>query len=97
MTAATSDSQAETQPRSTTEIPLDKGFSWLTLIAEIGVTAILAWIAIVVGIQAFPAFQKFGAKFLTTTTWNPVKDNFGVFPMMCGTLVSSLIALLLSR
>ncbi len=96
MTAATSDSQAEIQPRSTTEISLDKGFSWLTLISAIGVAAILAWITIVVGIQAFPAIQKFGAKFLTTTTWNPVKDNFGVFPMMYGTLVSSLIALLLA-
>lgn len=96
MTAATSDSQAEIQPRSTTEISLDKGFSWITLASAIGVAAILAWIAIVVGIQAFPAVQKFGAKFLTTTTWNPVKENFGVFPMMYGTLVSSLIALLIA-
>jgi phosphate transport system permease protein len=40
--------------------------------------------------------SKVWCKFLTTTTWNPVKENFGVFPMMYGTLVSSLIALLLA-
>jgi phosphate transport system permease protein len=96
MTAATSDAQAEIQPRSTTEISLDKGFSWITFVSAIGVAAILAWITIVVGIQAFPALQQFGAKFLITATWNPVKDDFGVFPMMYGTLVSSLIALLIA-
>ena len=96
MTAATSDAQAEIQPRSTTEISLDKGFSWITFISAIGVAAILAWITIVVGIQAFPALQQFGAKFLITATWNPVKDDFGVFSMMYGTLVSSLIALLIA-
>jgi len=62
MTAATSDAQAEIQPRSTTEISLDKGFSWITFVSAIGVAAILAWITIVVGIQAFPALQQFGAK-----------------------------------
>jgi len=80
MTAATSDSQAEIQPRSTTEISLDKGFSWLTLIAAIGVAAILAWIAIVVGIQAFPAVQKFGANSSLRPPGTPSRRISGSFP-----------------
>lgn len=96
MTAVTSDSQTDIKPRSETEKSIDKSFFWFTLICAIGVAAILLWITVVVGIQAMPAIQKFGAQFLTTTNWNPVKDNFGALPTIYGTLVSSFIALLLA-
>ncbi|MDF5710570.1 MAG: phosphate ABC transporter permease subunit PstC [Nostoc sp. S4] len=96
MTSVTSNSQTDIEQQSNAEKFLNQSFFWITLVCGIGVAAVLLWIAIVVGLQAMPAIEKFGAKFLTTTTWNPVKENFGALPMIYGTLVSSIIALLLA-
>src|SRR5207247_2523462 len=42
------------------------------------------------------AIKKFGFHFLVTSTWDPVADQFGALPFIYGTLVSSLIALLIA-
>src|SRR5437867_4133022 len=42
---------------------------------------------------ALPAMHKFGWRFLTTSTWDPVAERFGVLPFVYGTVVSSLLAL----
>ena len=41
-------------------------------------------------------FKKFGFHFLVTSTWDPVAEQFGALPFIYGTLVSSLIALLIA-
>jgi phosphate transport system permease protein len=48
-----------------------------------------------VGGNAAPAIQKYGLHFLTSTTWDVNKGQFGVLPEIWGTLYSSLLALLL--
>jgi phosphate transport system permease protein len=45
---------------------------------------------------AQPAVRTFGWRFLFTSTWDPVAEHFGVVPFVYGTLVSSLLALLLA-
>jgi phosphate transport system permease protein len=40
--------------------------------------------------------KKFGLHFLVTSTWDPVTEEFGALPFIYGTLVSSLIALLIA-
>ena len=35
------------------------------------------------------AIKKFGFHFLTTSTWDPVAEQFGALPFIYGTLVSS--------
>jgi phosphate transport system permease protein len=45
---------------------------------------------------ALPAVRSFGWRFLVTSTWDPVAERFGVVPFVYGTLVSSLLALLLA-
>jgi phosphate transport system permease protein len=45
---------------------------------------------------SMPAIRAFGAQFLTASTWDPVKHVFGAWPFIYGTVVSSLIALLLA-
>jgi len=40
--------------------------------------------------------EKFGLSFLTSRSWNPVKQTFGALPFIVGTLMSSFIALLLA-
>jgi phosphate transport system permease protein len=46
-------------------------------------------------ISGKPAFDAFGFSFLWTATWNPVKQIFGGWPAIYGTLVTSLIAMLI--
>jgi phosphate transport system permease protein len=54
--------------------------------------------AIVVALiaAAWPAIQRFGVRFLATTTWDPVANHFGVLPFVYGTVVSSALALLIA-
>jgi phosphate transport system permease protein len=44
---------------------------------------------------ALPVFGKFGWRFLTSESWNPVTENFGALPAIYGTLVTSFIAMLI--
>ncbi len=82
--------------RSNLDKSLDKGFVSLTRVFALAVAAVLLLIAIQVAIQALPAIQKFGASFISQSSWNPVKDNYGALPVIVGTLVSSLIGLLIA-
>jgi len=75
---------------------LDNGFVWGTGAFGYALMAILIGIAFQVGVQAIPAFQKFGLGFLFSKNWNPVEDLFGVLPQLYGTLVTSFIALLIA-
>jgi phosphate transport system permease protein len=43
---------------------------------------------------AWPAIQKFGLGFLTSSSWVPNREVFGVLPFIVGTAASSLIAIL---
>ncbi|TAM81517.1 MAG: phosphate ABC transporter permease subunit PstC [Acidobacteria bacterium] len=40
--------------------------------------------------------QRFGWRFLVTSTWDPVFENFGALPFIFGTLVTSVVSLLLA-
>lgn len=75
---------------------LDQGFVWLTRIFGIGVAVILISMVVKVGIDAFPAISKFGLGFLFSSDWDVTRDAYGVLPQIYGTLVSSLIALLVA-
>jgi phosphate transport system permease protein len=43
--------------------------------------------------SSLPAIQAFGTGFLKSSTWDPVRQQFGAWPFIYGTVVSSLIAL----
>jgi phosphate transport system permease protein len=42
------------------------------------------------------AIQKFGPHFLVNSTWDPVSEEFGALPFIFGTIVSSLIGLVIA-
>ena len=46
--------------------------------------------------QSALSIAKFGLRFWTGTTWNPVSGEFGALPFIWGTLYSSLLALLIA-
>jgi phosphate transport system permease protein len=43
-----------------------------------------------------PSIQKFGLRFLVSSDWDPVNDVYGALPFIYGTLVSSLLALVIA-
>ncbi|HEY1975207.1 MAG TPA: phosphate ABC transporter permease subunit PstC [Candidatus Baltobacteraceae bacterium] len=45
---------------------------------------------------SWPSLVKFGLAFLWTSQWNPVTETFGALPLIFGTVVSSLIAIVLA-
>ncbi|WP_448527513.1 phosphate ABC transporter permease subunit PstC [Parathermosynechococcus lividus] len=75
---------------------LDQAFYYTTLIFALTIAVALGWIIVQIGITAFPAIEKFGLGFLTSTTWDPVRNIYGVLPQIYGTIVSALIALLVA-
>jgi phosphate transport system permease protein len=46
--------------------------------------------------ESMLSIRGFGFAFLTSSEWNPVKGQFGALPFVYGTIVSSLIAILIS-
>src|SRR5436190_7434760 len=74
----------------------DKAFEWLTLAMAFGVVLLVVLIGWQLWRGSSLAIQKFGFHFLTTSTWDPVAEQFGALPFIYGTLVSSLIALLIA-
>jgi phosphate transport system permease protein len=82
--------------RSELDRTLDRGFILMTKVFALAVAGTLLWIALQVAIQALPAIQEFGATFFARTDWNPVQNDYGVFPQIYGTLLSAFIGLLIS-
>jgi phosphate transport system permease protein len=46
--------------------------------------------------NSIPTINKFGLGFLTGNTWKPASDIYGALPFIYGTIVSSIIALILA-
>lgn len=44
----------------------------------------------------WPAFRTFGVNFLTSSAWDPVNHRFGAAPAIFGTIVTSIIALVIA-
>ncbi|HEX6631257.1 MAG TPA: phosphate ABC transporter permease subunit PstC [Gemmatimonadaceae bacterium] len=57
---------------------------------------LLVLIAVEIGTAGWPTFREHGVGFLFESTWDPGNGQFGVLPAMYGTIVSSLLALLLA-
>ena len=74
----------------------DRIFGWLAKGAALFTLCILAAILVSLTISAWPAIDKFGLGFLTSTTWDPVKNEYGGLVMIYGTLMTSIVALLIA-
>jgi phosphate transport system permease protein len=70
-------------------------FERTTLFFAVFVLAMLLFILLALGYAAIPALEKFGFGFFTTNVWNPVKSEFGALAPIYGTLVTSVIALMI--
>ena len=61
-----------------------------------GVAIVLFAIFIVVFYEALESMGKYGFRFLTTSAWNPVTDQYGALTAIYGTLITSLASLIIA-
>jgi phosphate transport system permease protein len=74
----------------------DLSLRGITLAAGVATLVLLGLIAWKVIQGSRLAFSTYGLGFLTSTAWDPVKDVYGALPLIFGTFVTSLIALLIA-
>ncbi|HKW54689.1 MAG TPA: phosphate ABC transporter permease subunit PstC [Stellaceae bacterium] len=86
----------ETRRRIDSQRIQDAAFRGATQVFAIGVLVLLGAVLLSLATGAAPAFEKFGWRFLIGQAWNPVTENFGALPAIYGTLVTSLIAMLIA-
>ena len=74
----------------------DTAFRHVTRAAALFVLIILGGIIVSLVMGSWPALQKFGFSFLYVESWNPVTEQFGAISPIYGTIVTSLIAMLIA-
>ena len=74
----------------------DTIFRLLTLFSAVLVLALLGGAIVSLMVGAAPAFQAFGWRFLIEQSWNPVTERFGAIAPIYGTVVTSVIAMLIA-
>jgi phosphate transport system permease protein len=74
----------------------DIAFKGIAVVAALGATALLGFIAWKIFDLAWPAIQEFGLSFIWTEAWDPVTQQFGALIFIYGTMVTSAIALLIA-
>ncbi|NMA71141.1 MAG: phosphate ABC transporter permease subunit PstC [Firmicutes bacterium] len=74
----------------------DRLFRGILRLFGLVVLAIALLILVELWEVARPSVERFGLRFLIETQWDPVREQFGALPFVYGTLVSSLIAILLA-
>jgi phosphate transport system permease protein len=74
----------------------DISFRWLALLAALTTAALIVLVGWELYRGSRQAIAQFGLNFLGSSAWDPVTDKYGAWPFIYGTLVSSLIALVIA-
>jgi len=74
----------------------DRLFRVLLTIAALAIPVLMTFLVWELYTGSRLAIDRYGAHFLTSSTWDPVAEEFGAFPLILGTLLSSLLALLIA-
>ena len=74
----------------------DRGFAWLALFAGLLVLIILVLIAVSTAQQSTSWFTTAGFSGIFSTVWNPQAGKFGAMAFLYGTVITSIIAIVIS-
>jgi phosphate transport system permease protein len=74
----------------------DRIYRGALLFFALCVPFLLLLIFLEVGRAGWPALRQFGFQFLTSSTWDPVNGQFGAAPAIAGTILTSIIALVIA-
>lgn len=96
MPASGSESLYKLRHRPFSEKLVDSGFQNLVALLALTVAVVLFGIFLVVGVQSWEAIQAFGLNFIINSRWDPVQNEYGAFTAVYGTLLSSILALILA-
>ncbi len=81
--------------KSSGKVP-DGAFRGLMLVCAMSIFVIVLLILFVLIANSKLSIHTFGFKFFTGTTWDPVSGDFGALPFIYGTVVSSLLAVVMA-
>ena len=90
------DTQYLLRRRPPQEKLVDVGFRNLAVVLASMVAIVLLSILVVVFWGGLESMGRYGWKFLVTSDWNPVDDEYGAGAAIYGTLVTSLLSLLIA-
>ena len=82
--------------RPPSEKMVDVSFRYVTVVLASMVAVLLLSILIVVFWGSLESMGRYGWKFLITSNWNPVDDEYGAFTAIYGTIVTSILSLLIA-
>jgi phosphate transport system permease protein len=71
-------------------------FKGILTVAAVAVPILLAFLVYELWDGAALAIERYGFGFITSSTWDPVAEEFGALPLIFGTLASSMLALLIA-
>src|SRR5271154_1538383 len=71
----------------------DPIFAVLATVSGVFVLVLLGSLILSLFIGGLPAFERFGASFLVSTSWDPVHEVFGAAVSVYGTLLTATLAL----
>jgi phosphate transport system permease protein len=71
-------------------------FRWLTIASAGLVLILLAGVMVALCYGGWPAIRTFQFSFLTREVWNPVTEQFGALAALYGTVITSLVAMLIA-
>ncbi len=77
------------------EVP-DALFGWTMRLCGLAVVTLLGLIVYELIVGSRLSWHAFGWKFFVQSDWNPVEDQFGALPFVFGTVVSSLLSLVIA-
>jgi len=82
-------------PAKTSKVP-DHLFAAAMLACGLSVLAIVVLIVVELAMQSKLSLHSFGWRFFVSSNWDPVAGDFGALPFIYGTIVSSLVALVIA-
>jgi phosphate transport system permease protein len=90
-----SDIQAVAARKAASAAIQDRVFYFLTLACAVLVVVLLFGVRVSLLIGAWPALSTCGPSFVWTERWSPVKEIFGALAPIYGTIITSLIAMII--
>ena len=76
--------------------PADRGFAAVVYLGSSLFAILIIGLFVELVLGSWPSIVKFGPAFIFSSSWDPINSKFGALPMIYGTVVTSLIAIILA-
>ncbi len=78
------------------QIRTENVFKRMLVLIGLLMIVLVAGILLTLIIESLPSIKALGVKYLWGKTWDPVRDVYGAYPFLLGTLLTSFLALIIS-